>query len=516
MLRVRRSPGEMASKPSGASYATTYSAEDSFSVAIPRGRGRTLLSYGSLLILSFVLTLPLVNPWVRGDGVGYYAYVRAMLVEHSLHFEKDWLAANPTFKMARVDSDGKIKASQYTPTGHLVNHFSVGPAMLWAPFLAMVHVSVLALNKIGAHVSADGYSRPYVITMALGTAMYGFLGIWFAFDLARKYFEERFAFVGTLGIWFGSSLPVYMYFNPSWSHAHSAFAVSLFLWYWHRTRGHRTPQQWLLLGACSGLMLDVYYPNAVLLLIPLLEALGAYGRALRPGPEWAVLRRLVGVHLLYSFAAAVVFLPTLVTRKIIYGSPFEFGYGEKWFWTSPALGHMLFSSNHGLLSWTPILIPALVGLFLFRRTDRGMARLLWVVSLGFYYLIASYSLWDGISSFGNRFFISLTPLFVLGLAAAAAGFSRLFERARNAFAVVGLATALFILWNVGLMFQWGAHIIPVRGPVVWGQVLHNQVAVVPGEAFRAVKTYLVSRRSLMGHIEQEDIKQLQKQGPEGR
>jgi hypothetical protein len=27
----------------------------------------------SLFIL-FLLTLPLVNPWVRGDGIGYYSY----------------------------------------------------------------------------------------------------------------------------------------------------------------------------------------------------------------------------------------------------------------------------------------------------------------------------------------------------------------------------------------------------------------------------------------------------------
>jgi hypothetical protein len=465
-------------------------------------------------MLLFVLTLPLANPWVRGDGVGYYAYVRAMLIDHNLRFEKDWLAANPSFKMARVDSDGKIGADQYTSTGHLINHFSVGPAMLWAPFLAVVHLVVLALNRMGAHIPADGYSRPYLVTMALATATYGFLALYLAFDLARKYFEERCAFLGTLGIWFAGSLPVYMYFNPSWSHAHSAFVVALFLWYWHRTRGDRTPRQWVLLGACSGLMLDVYYPNAILLLIPLLEALGAYGRALRPGPDWVAVRRLLLGHLWCCGMAVVAFLPTLITRKIIYGNPFELGYGEKWFWTSPALGQVLFSSNHGLLTWTPILVPALVGLFLFWKVDTEIAGLLWAAILGFYYLIASYSLWDGISSFGNRFFISLTPLFVLGLAAALASFNRLFERARTAFAAAGLATALFILWNLGLMFQWGAHIIPVRGPVVWGQVVHNQIAVVPREMFRAVKTYLVSRRGLMMHIEEEDIKQIKKQTPE--
>src|SRR5574337_514278 len=111
---------------------------------------------------------------------------------------------------------------------------------------------------------------------------------------------------------FQSFYLLYMYFNPSWSHAHSAFAVSLFLWYWHRTRGKRTPRQWALLGACSGLMLDVYYPNAVFLLIPLLEALTAYWRAWhRPSHDWAAVRRLLAVHLLFGFVAGVAFLPTL-------------------------------------------------------------------------------------------------------------------------------------------------------------------------------------------------------------
>jgi hypothetical protein len=33
--------------------------------------------YERPLFLLFLLTLQLMNPWVRGDGVGYYAYARA-------------------------------------------------------------------------------------------------------------------------------------------------------------------------------------------------------------------------------------------------------------------------------------------------------------------------------------------------------------------------------------------------------------------------------------------------------
>ena len=138
----------------------------------------------------------------------------------------------------------------------------------------------LLCDRLGAHIAADGFSTPYVITMAFATAFYGFLGLWLSFRLARKYFAERWAFLATIGIWWASSLPVYMYFNPSWSHAHSAFAVALFLWYWHRTRGDRTIPQWILLGLLSGFIVDVYYPNGALLLIPLLEGISDIGLTL--------------------------------------------------------------------------------------------------------------------------------------------------------------------------------------------------------------------------------------------
>ena len=189
-----------------------------------------------LLALVFLATLPLVNPWVRGDGVGYYAYVRSLLVEHKLDFANDWRGANESFTMGRVDRSGNLLPRQYTQTGHLDNHFAVGPSMLWAPFLAPVHWTLLALQRFGVNVRTEGFSRPYLITMALATALYGFLGLLISFRLACLYTEERWALLATLGIWFASSLPVYMYFNPSWSHAHSVFVVAVFLWYWHRTR----------------------------------------------------------------------------------------------------------------------------------------------------------------------------------------------------------------------------------------------------------------------------------------
>ncbi|HEY2546776.1 MAG TPA: hypothetical protein VGI46_11975, partial [Candidatus Acidoferrum sp.] len=343
-----------------------------------------------LLFVLFLLSLPMLNPWVRGDGVGYYAFARAPLIEHSLDFTHDYQQANTSFRENRVDEYGQPRPEFHTRTGHLDNHFTVGPAILWAPFLLLAHAGVLVARSLGATVAADGFSTPYRIAMALATAIYGFLGLLISFRLARKYVDETWALLATLAIWWASSLPVYMYFNPSWSHAHSAFVVALFLWYWHETRDARTLSQWILLGAISGLMLDVYYANVMLFTILPVEALRDYSAAWRKAtPSTPSVLQLVARHIAFAVMLIVYMLPTLIAHRIIYGSILETGYIpiRDWFWTSPYLFSVLFSSNHGLLSWTPILLFAVIGLFAFWRSVPRTRLAFLAAALAFYYFI---------------------------------------------------------------------------------------------------------------------------------
>ncbi len=465
------------------------------------------------LLLLFLLTLPIVNPWVRGDGVGYYAYARAPLIQHNLDFTPDWQRANPTFQMAKLSPSGSLLPGDFTPTGHVDNHFTVGPAILWAPFLLLAHAFVLLASHFGARFPADGFSRPYILSMALATALYGFLGLWLSFLVAARYFGQRLAALATFGIWFASSLFVYMYFNPSWSHAHSAFTVALFVWYWHRTRGSRSLLQWLLLGLAAGLMLDVYYPNGLFLLLPLLESISLYLPALRAaGLASPALRRLFAGNLLFLASIFAALLPTFLTRLIVYGNPWKVGsYTQyRWHWGSPVLFSVLFSSDHGLFCWTPLLLLALLGFFLFARRDRLFGASMLVIFLLFWYLIASYPYWDGLSSFGNRFFISFTPFFVLGLAAALSSLTASFARRHARFPSFfpSLLVVLAVLWNLGFVFQWGTHMIPVRGPVSWREMSYNQVVTVPLRIRGQLHNYFFRRRDLMRQIEQEDIRQI--------
>jgi hypothetical protein len=98
-------------------------------------------------------------------------------------------------------------------------------------------------------------------------------------------------------------------------------------------------------------------------------------------------------------------------------------------------------------------------------------------------------------------------VFVLGLAALFDRFSHAGQDHKAVVIATGL-TSVLIIWNLGLIYQWGTHLIPARGPISWRTAAYNQVAVVPEEATRTLKSYLTRRGKLMQHIEEEDVKQL--------
>jgi len=347
----------------------------------------------------------------------------------------------------------------------------------------------------------------------LGTAVYGFFGLLLSYALACKYFDSLWALLATIAIWAGSSLPVYMYFNPFWSHAHSAFIVSLFLWYWDRTRPNRTFGQWFLLGIISGLLVDVYFVNGVFLLLPLLEAIQGYIQYARAGDGVAAFRQF-GYNSFYFSIFFLMVLPTLITRQIIFGGMFRFGAysAMAWQWHAPFLRSVLFSADHGMVSWTPLLGLALLGLLIPYGPAKRIQGYLVLGFLVFLYIISCYPFWDGLASYGNRFFISLTPVFIFGLTILMERVGGYFRAFRAAYTAQAVVVGLLVVWNLAFIFQWGIHLVPARGEISWSGMVRNQFVAVPQRITQTVATYFTHRSELMQHIEQDDIEQ-QKQVP---
>jgi hypothetical protein len=426
----------------------------------------------SWLGLAFLFSLIFMTPSVRGDGVGYYALIRAPLIEHSFHFEKDWRLGYPAIQVGAPNGTDSKGFLGYTRTGHLGNFYAVGPALLWAPFLIIAHVAVLAANAMGAHIAADGFSKPYIYAMAIGTAVYAFFALILAFRLACRYAEAQWALLATIGIWLASSFPAYLYVFPSWSHVQSAFAVGLFVWYWDGTRGRLTLPRWALLGLAAALMINIYYVNALFILLPFLETCSSVWRMLhRTSEDRSRFGSLVRVNFVLAAACAVGLTPTLVSQ---------------WHWFSPHLLGVLFSSDHGLLVWTPIVIPAIAGLIAGWNRIGDLAKYSLAVLAVFTYVVASHVYWDGVASFGNRFFISFTPIFIVGVANALKLFAGIWREPFSGFIRAAVIVAILAIWNLAFLFQCATGLAPLYGPISWNEMVYNQFRTVPQDASSAI------------------------------
>jgi hypothetical protein len=439
-----------------------------------------------------VLSLAAVNPYVRGDGNGYYAWLVSPVIDGDLDFTNQFQRGDPLFQTLIFEPDGQVRPVARTATGHVGNQWSVGPAVVWAPWFLIAHAGVLVARIAGSPLVADGYSWPYLWAVSIGTAVYGWLALWLSAGAAGRLGLARGTWPAVAGIALASSLPVYQFFLPLHVHALSACAVAAFLSVWIARRERMDARAWWLWGAVAGMMVQVYQLNGVVLLVALWQGvaecrLRGLPTALAHGARFAI-------------AGVLVCLPQIVGKTIVYGSPLTTGYQDEFVWSSPRLWDTAFSANHGVLVWTPVVVLALVGVvrLLWRRPD---LRILGVMVVTFYVVVASYQNWHGQSSFGNRFFVSLTWVFVVGLASCVDFVSSGGRVQRHLFAAM---LAVLVWWNVGLAFQWGTNIIPNRGPVNFMTVARNQVTVVPVRLASFAARYMGNRGAVVNELEQED------------
>jgi hypothetical protein len=128
----------------------------------------------------------------------------------------------------------------------------------------------------------------------------------------------------------------------------------------------------------------------------------------------------------------------------------------------------LFSSWHGLLSWTPVVYLAVAGTvaLVARRRQWGLVALALLVAMA--WVNGSTTDWAGGWSFGGRRFTSVLVVLAPGLALAVEFVMRRPQ------ILLGCAAAAAIAWNYGLMVQYSAGMVPKDEPVSFGRVVRQQ------------------------------------------
>lgn len=416
----------------------------------------------------------------RGDGHMMFLMTRSLVLDQDLDFDNDLRRfGDPWHQPATV-------------TGYRDINMPIGPSLVWAPFLALAHGLSKVANLFGADIPSHGYTLwhqrfLYTTTLlfALGACLLGWV-------VARRLGGGRWPpLVAAMAVLFGTSLTYYATIMPSYAHAMDAFMVAAFLAMWvvgfggfGALRWRRTVALGVLLGLAA-LVRVQEYPFGIVFAVEL-------AWLVRTPPEGTSRARWCGLLLAHGAVALavalVMFLPQLVTWKIIYGEFFHYQNGPHYVrFDHPQVLFLLFSSRNGWLSTTPIAYAGVVGLvcgfWLAPRRLRPVVLGLWAALAIQVYLNACIYDWWCYASFGNRRLCSVTLILVVGLAALLRGGARAAARLRvprwGRHAVALAVLGWFVVWNCSqaLALRHGRAAGHYLGQVLWPGVSPVQRAV---------------------------------------
>ena len=407
------------------------------------------------------------QPTIIHDAFQYYAYLTSIVIDGDLDLFNQLYLHNTH----RSYNPFPWNSARY-----------MGTAIMESPFFMVAHGLALAMRFLGMNIPSDGYGTFYQVVVSLGSTWFGMCGVLLSYFLTREFFSRKISVLSTIAIWISSPLFFFMFFWNGWSHPFAFFLSSAFLLIWQRSRIERTMTQWIIMGLILGLA-GLTQPTTVLIvLFPLCEALSKLSNPRNN----SIFRYFVGLSLC-AVVSLLIFSPQLSLWYITTGNwlsqPYE-SVGDVHNWAHPQLFGLLFdTARHGLFAWTPLLLPACAGLLLLFRRNKTVALSALMFTGLTIYTYSCWSIWWSGVGFSNRFFIHLTPVFILGLA----GLIEMLNK-RIKGAVIVAILSIFVLWNILLMADYRALLIPhgipeptrsLEAPLSFGKVCLVQLYDFP-------------------------------------
>ncbi len=318
--------------------------------------------------------------------------------------------------MARTPGFEATFLEPSTPSGLRVNFGTIGSAILWAPFYAIGDLTARMLHAFGRDVAVDGFSQPYIVAVTYASAFYGFLAIVLSAGVARRVTD--YGLGPALIAWAGTPLLFYMYAAPPYSHACSAFAVALFVTLWIHVRRDWSARGLAGLGASAALMAMVREQDLFFVVGPMLDF------ALTANANRPAFSRMTKAAIVGTAVFAMCMLPQLIAYQALNGQPSPSKLvSRKMTWTAPHALQVLFSPEHGFFFWTPLAIAAIAGLAVLAArglADKPDSRRIGICALAMVavqvYVSGSVESWTVAGAFGQRRFVALTVLLVVGVA----------------------------------------------------------------------------------------------------
>jgi hypothetical protein len=425
---------------------------------------------------------------VRNDGIAYFLYARALVLEGSTDPTNGFRQLAARFGPDLLDPLGPLaalheSARRVPDSGRVALPWPVGAGVLMAPFYAAGWgAERLAASHEGRAPDSFGFLPQYFY--GLGAVAYGLLGCWASLLAAARVAPGGAAAASVLALVLAGPAAFYLFLHPAMAHAPSLGLAALLVLLWWRLwdAGRAGTAELAGLAALLGLLVLVRYQNVVFGVLPAALWVRLAGRG-----QWRSARAAATAAAVAALACAA---PLAIevwhlaqTGELRWTRPVAWGEGSmmlaqnRFDFTSPHLLDVLVSCQHGAFYWTPVLGLGTAALA-WQALRRGWARALGAVLLASVYLVGCLTgrtNWSGDNAYGMRYLTESVPLLAPALAVWIGAAAR--PVARWAWT---LGLALLVAANGLLMLAFARRTISHQFCVTWSQMAAGVVRALPG------------------------------------
>lgn len=373
---------------------------------------------------------------ISWDVSGYYLYLPASFIYKDLKT----LSFYPGI-LNKYEPTPDFQQAYKIENGNMVCKYSMGMAIQYIPAFIAGHV----IAKMTNHPT-DGYSMPYQLALHIYSFLIAVAGLLLWFLFLRRYFSNAVVAITLVSICLGSNYLTYTGITNAMSHNYllTAYAALLLI-----TDNFYKKPKWSYavgIGLICGIMALTRPTELIATFIPL-----CYGLSKN---NWRDHLNFLYKHI-YKIITAVLICGSIGALQLAYwkyvsGSWIQYSYEDQGFsFLSPHILEGLFHINNGWLTYSPMMLFSIVGLYHLFKSEFKFRQSLAFYILLFIYVAFSWDIWWYGGSVGQRTMVQLCPLLSIPFAC----FTTALNKRSKAKVVMIVIASLLIYYNLWITHQ---------------------------------------------------------------
>ena len=373
---------------------------------------------------------------IENDKAGYYVYLPATFI-YGWDINK--------FPAGIMDKTHSFVLDK--KTNKIIDKYTCGVAILWAPFFLITHFIAVQRN-----LQPDGFSDFYQHMTVLPEVFYLILALLFLRRFLRFYVSRLYSYLAIIFLVAGTNLYFFSIDDGLMSHLSSFFLFSIYLYLLKKflISEKKSYRLFCLISLVIAMVILVRPTNIIILAWILFLDVGSLKDI------QSRLRLFINLKYILTFAIItfIVFLPQLIYWRYLSGHFVYYSYKGESFsnWKDPQLIPFWFSPLNGLFIYSPLALIFVIGItrMIRKKIPNG-------IFIGLFFLLVSYVYsswytWFFGGSFGCRPFIEYYSLMSLPFALliqSVPSWKNLFLRS-----LLALSVALFTYYSLMLTYNY--------------------------------------------------------------